>query len=360
MDPFGRCRLETEAGNRMTTSIGGDRMVTQKSRTKPLTAPLLLGFLFLLPPALLSAVESAAAALVVASTGTVTAKTGDVTRKLEPMAMLDRGEVVSTGPDGKLTLLFFPDGHEYVFGPKSSARLGEKALERLAGTVTASDGGKTAAGLPPNPRINSKRIAGEVLRGDRPYQGFLTPPPNGATLESRPEFRWVRTGADTLLRLTLLDATGKELASKEIRGDRLSAAELGAPLLEPGRAYTVLLRPAGPAENPSATFTARFRILTRDEASQVRQAGRDAEADRKAGRPAGPSVLKYFFLLDELKLYPEAIEIGQSLRREMPGNASVLRFLALAYRESGQKETSNELLKEAAAIEEKVPPASRD
>jgi hypothetical protein len=328
-------------------------------RTRPLSALPLLGFLLLLLPASLPAAESAAAALVVASSGTVTAKTGNAIRKLEPMAMVDRGEVVSTGPDGKLTLLFFPDGHEYLLGPKSSAQLGEKAVARLTGTVTASDGGKTAAGLPPNPRINSKRIAGEVLRGDRPYQGFLTPPPNGTTLESRPEFRWMRTGADEPLRLTLLDATGKELASKEVRGDRLSAAELGAPKLEPGQTYTVLLRPAGAAGDPSTTFTARFRILTRDEASQVRQAGRDAEADRKAGRTTGPAVLKYFFLLDELKLYPEAIEIGESLRRELPGNASVLRFLALPYRESGQKEMSNELLREAAAIEEKAPPAGR-
>lgn len=335
-------------------------MLSQTSRTRTRSALLPLGFFLLLLPAFPEAAESAAAALVVASAGAVTAKAGNATRKLEPMALLDRGEVVSTGSDGKLTLLFFPDGREYVLGPKSSARLGDKAVERLAGTVAPSGGGKAAVGLPPNPRINSKRIAGEVLRGDRPYKGFLTPPPNGTTLESRPEFRWVRPGPEEQLRLTLLDGTGKELASKEVRGDRLSAADLGAPELEPGQAYTAILRPAGGPEDPSATFTTHFRILTHDEAGQVRQAGGEAEADRKAGLPAGPAVLKYFFLLDELKLYPEAIEIGESLRRELPGNASVLRFLALAYRESGQKDMSTQILQEAAAIEEKAPPASRD
>ena len=327
-------------------------MLSQTRRIRPLTLLLPLGLLLsLFPPACLSAAGSAAAALVVASTGSVTAKTGHAVRKLEPMALLDRGDVVSTGTEGKVTLLFFPDGREYVLGPKSSVRLGEKAVERLAGKIAASGGGKSAAALPPKPRLNSKRVAGEVLRGDRPYKGFLTPPPNGTTLEARPEFRWVRPGADEPLLLILLDATGKELASKEVRGDHLPATELGAPELQPGHDYTVLLRPASGREDPSATFTARFRLLTHDEASQVHQAEREAEAERQAGRPAGPAVLKYFFLLDELKLYPEAIETGESLRRDLPDNASVLRFLALAYRESGQKEMSNQLLREAAEIE---------
>jgi hypothetical protein len=335
-------------------------MLSQAMRTRLLSALLSCGSLLLLLPALPRAAEPASAALVVASTGTATAKSGTAVRRLEPMALLDRGEVVSTGVDGKLTLLFFPDGHEYVLGPTSSARLGESAVERLAGSVAASGGGRAAASPPPNPRINSKRIAGEVLRGDRPYRGFLSPPPNGATLESRPEFRWVRPGLDEPLRLTLMDAAGKELASKEVRGDRLSAAELGAPELKPGQTYTALLRPVSGEGDPSAAFTAHFRILTRDEAGQVRRARQEAEADRKAGRRAGPAVLKYFFLLDELKLYPEAIETGESLRRELPGNASVLRFLALAYRESGQKDTSTQLLEEAVAIEEKEPPVGRD
>ncbi|MBP7867739.1 MAG: hypothetical protein KA419_17555 [Acidobacteria bacterium] len=336
-------------------------MHNQTHRTRHLPVLLHAGLLFfLLQPVFPSAAEPPAAALVVGCEGAVTAKAGDGARKLEPMALLDRDEVVSTGPDGQLTLLFFPDGREYTLGPKSSARLREKAVERLTGTVTASGGGKVAVGLPPNPRITSKRVAGEVLRGDRPYRGFLAPPPNGATLEPRPEFRWTGRSAEDALRLTLMDAAGKQLASREVRGDRLSAEHLGAPELEPGRAYTVRLHPAAASglEDPSASFTARFRVLPRHEAGQVLQARRAAEAARNAGRKADPAVLEYFFLLAELKLYPEAIQVGESLRRELPGNIFILRFLALAYRESGQRDTSNQLLEEIITIEAKPrPPA---
>lgn len=330
-------------------------------RTRRLLLLLHFGLLFFLfQPVIPAGADPVAAALVVASDGSVTAGAGGGVRRLEPMAILDRGETVSTGPDGTLTLLFFPDGREYTLGPKSSARMGEKAVERLAGIVTASRGGKAIGGLPPNPRINSKRVAGEVLRGDRPYRGFLVPPPNGATLEPRPEFRWTGRGAGEPVRLTLVDAAGKELASREVRGDRVSTAELGVPNLEPDRTYTALLRPAGSAgpEDPSASFSARFRVLPRHEAEQVLQARREAEAARQSGRKTDPAVLEYFFLLAELKLYTEAIQVGESLRRELPGNIFVLRLLALAYRESGQRDTSNRILEEIIAIETKPrPPA---
>jgi|GEM_PF-2215913 len=326
-------------------------MLRQTRRVKILAALPLLGVIVLLSPtAVLPAAEASAAALVVACDGPATAKSGDEAHRLEPMSLLDPEAIVATGPEGRVTLLFFPDGREYVLGPQSSVRLGKKAVKRLTGTVATPGGDKGAPALPPKPRLNSKRVAGEVLRGDRPYKGFLTPPPNGTTLATRPEFRWVRPGPEVSLRLTLLDGAGKELASREVRGDRVSAAELGVLELQPGQAYTVLLSPAGGGEDPSATFTARFRVLDLDETHLVLQAHREAESERQAGRRAGPAVLKYFFLLDELKLYPEAIELGESLRRELPGNASVLRFLALAYRESGQKELSTQVLQEAAAI----------
>lgn len=339
-------------------------MHNQTNRARRLPVLLHFGLLFfLLPSAIPAAGDPAAAALVVACEGAVTAGSGDGARRLEPMAILDRNETVSTGPDGKLTLLFFPDGREYTLGPKSSARMGLKAVERLAGAVTASRGGMAAGGLPPNPRINSKRVAGEVLRGDRPYRGFLVPPPNGATLEPRPEFRWTGRGAGEPVRLTLMDAAGRELASREVRGDRLSAAELGVQNLEPDRTYTALLCPIGSTgpEDPSASFTARFRVLPRHEAQQVIQARREAEAARQSGRKTDPAVLEYFFLLAELKLYTEAIQAGESLRCELPGNIFVLRLLALAYRESGQRDTSNRLLEEIIAIETKPrPPAASE
>lgn len=304
-------------------------------------------------PSVLGA-EPVAAGLVLAVTGPAFVKATPVDRPLAPMALIDRGETIATGRDGTVTVLFFPDGRAYTLTPGSSARLGERAVNRLTGSVTAAAKGVSAPALPKTPRLTSRRVAGEIVRAESPYVGFLTPPPNGSVRDTTPEYRWALARPRHLSRLTISDAAGRELASRDVRGDRVGSEELGVPLVAGGEYVAQLVAvDASGAPDLATLLTAPFRVLTSDEAQAVDRATQAAEAARQADPPSLAATFELLFLLTELRLYPQAVAVAELLREQMPDNPHILRYLALAYRESGQRAASNDLLREA----EKIAPA---
>ncbi|HPC83841.1 MAG TPA: hypothetical protein P5234_10550 [Thermoanaerobaculaceae bacterium] len=75
-----------------------------------------------------------------------------------------------------------------------------------------------------------------------------------------------------------------------------------------------------------------------------------AEAARRADPPSLAPSFELLFLLTELRLYPQAVEVAELLREQLPDNPYILRYLALAYRESGQWAAANDMLREAERI----------
>ncbi|HPC83840.1 MAG TPA: adenylate/guanylate cyclase domain-containing protein [Thermoanaerobaculaceae bacterium] len=222
----------------------------------------------LLAAALLSAAipsvlggDPVAAGLVLAVTGRAFVKATPVDRSLAPMALVDRGETIATGRDGTVTVLFFPDGRTYTLMPGASARLGEKAVDRLTGSIAVASKGVSAPALPKTPRLTSRRVAGEIVRAERPYVGFLAPPPNGSVRDTTPEYRWALARPRRLSRLAISDAAGRELVSRDVVGDRISSAELGLSLVAGGEYVAQLVAvDASGAPDLTSLFTAPFRV----------------------------------------------------------------------------------------------------
>lgn len=297
--------------------------------------------------------EPVAAGLVLAVSGPGVVKATGADRRLAPMAVIDRGETIATGPGGTILLLFFPDGREYTLAPESSARLGGGAVERLGGSVSAAAGTASAPVLPRTSRLSSSRVAGEMVRAQSPFVGFLSPPPNGTVLDPAPDYRWALARPRSTSRLTVLDAAGRELGSRTVKGDLATTAELGLPPLQAGREYTAQLCAVDGRGEPDLTtlLITRFQVLDAREAEEVRQARAEAEAARQADPKALAATFKLLFLLTERRLHREAQQTGELLREQLPDNPNVLRFLALSYRESGQSAAANQALREAERID---------
>ncbi len=277
-------------------------------------------------------------AMVLASTGSVTVTGADgVTRKAQPMAVLEAGEVVATGAGSSLTMVLFADSREYAVGESARVELAADGPKALAGSLTAAATADRLK-LPSNSSLSSRRLMGEMVRAAQVETGrFLQPANFGQVVDGIVRFEWRLGTTGTRHTLVVVDDDDEEVLRAEVVGSSFSFPPTGKEPLAPGGSYfATVWDPAAPQGNRAARAEAEFRVLTTAEAEQLR-ANEKAAMEESAADPDDPAPLMKLMLVQlEARLWPDAEATGRKLEALIPDNPNLQLYLARALASMGR------------------------
>jgi hypothetical protein len=281
-------------------------------------------------------------------------------RELKSMEPLVVGQTIETQKGAVVALVLFSNNAEYEIASSSKAVISKNGIKALSGKVKQKNS-KVALNLPKNASVPSRKLLGNLVRNLDDFLVDLQNPVDGGNcLSNGTIFSWYLQGPPPSTTFTLLKVKDEKDPSKNekifettLKGYSLKYPPKGAPKLENGKKYQVIIQGNFPKEDKSlisktSKIDRQFTVLSKeDESSIIKFKNYAFESMRKDPSDLTP-LKKLMIIYLTNQLYMDAVNTGLLLEQKMPDNKDLALYMYYSYNNMGMISKAKEYKKKAS------------
>lgn len=276
-------------------------------------------------------------------------------KKAMLMQPLFPGNVIKTGVDGTICFVSYIDNREYSIDHQSEIVMGVKSFSSKKGKVSIISGNRQIP-LPKNTVLTSRKITGELFRvwpSQEKELKISNPEEHLILAYNKVQFRW--SGTKDYYKTDIID--------KEIKMHMKDFPEIkkyaGIPTefvydLEYGKTYIFKVKEMeNELDDTGKEVQVTFLILPEDEAAKIRDMENEYETmvtERKIDRRKATLLMIDFY--NGKKMYHQALDLLNQLKSMDTDNPYVYYYMADIYRNMGNINEAEAMIKEGNKLEE--------